>query len=50
MEIKNDRFFENDESNGSNVSHNVVIKEVWVPVLIPVTSTEIIVSLVVEHL
>uniref|UniRef100_A0A2N9IKQ7 Integrase catalytic domain-containing protein n=1 Tax=Fagus sylvatica TaxID=28930 RepID=A0A2N9IKQ7_FAGSY len=42
-------FLENGEISGSDVSRNVVIEEVRVPIPIPVTSKEIVVSPVVEQ-
>uniref|UniRef100_A0A2N9I6A1 Integrase catalytic domain-containing protein n=1 Tax=Fagus sylvatica TaxID=28930 RepID=A0A2N9I6A1_FAGSY len=49
VETGNARFLENGEISGSDVSRNVVIEEVRVPIPIPVTSKEIVVSPVVEQ-
>jgi hypothetical protein len=49
VETGNARFLENVEISGSDISRNVVIEEVRVPIPIPVTSKEIVVSPVVEQ-
>jgi hypothetical protein len=49
VETGNARFLENGEFSGSDISRNVVIEEVRVPIPIPVTSKEIVVSPVVEQ-